>query len=94
VLDFKAETTTIPIVGPMADPVAFGILPSLARPSGNITGVSSNFDISIWSKRVEFLRAAAPRASALAKQGYLAAAKGGKPGKPFSASAVKRMVEG
>ena len=63
VLDFKVETTTIAIVGTAADPVAYGIVPSLARPGGNITGVSAALDISIWSKRVELLREAAPRAS-------------------------------
>jgi putative ABC transport system substrate-binding protein len=69
VLDFKAETTTIPIVAGVADPVAFGIVPNLARPGGNITGVSALFDISIWSKRVELLRELAPRAS---RMGFLA----------------------
>jgi putative tryptophan/tyrosine transport system substrate-binding protein len=63
VLDFKVETTTIAIVGTAADPVAYGIVTRLARPGGNITGVSAALDISIWSKRVELLREAAPRAS-------------------------------
>jgi putative tryptophan/tyrosine transport system substrate-binding protein len=39
-LDFKAATTTIPIVGAMGMPVEAGIVASLARPGGNITGVS------------------------------------------------------
>jgi ABC transporter substrate binding protein len=39
-LDFKAATTTIPIVGTFASPVEMGIVASLARPGGNITGVS------------------------------------------------------
>jgi hypothetical protein len=54
-LDFKAETTTIPIVGAAADPVEAGIVPSLSRPGGNITGVSPFFDLTIWSKYVEYL---------------------------------------
>jgi len=36
VLNFKAATTAIPIVGLMADPVGFGIVESLAHPGGNI----------------------------------------------------------
>ena len=39
-LDFKAATTTIPIVGVFGSPVEIGIVASLARPGGNITGVS------------------------------------------------------
>ena len=42
VLALKATTTTIPIVAFMSDPVAAGVVPSLARPGGNITGVSGN----------------------------------------------------
>ena len=44
VLDFKATTTTIPIVGLFGSPVESGIVPSLARPGGNITGVAVNID--------------------------------------------------
>jgi hypothetical protein len=40
VRQFKAPTTTIPIVALVADPIAFGFIPSVARPGGNITGVS------------------------------------------------------
>jgi putative tryptophan/tyrosine transport system substrate-binding protein len=39
-LDFKAATTTIPIVGVFGSPLEAGIVASLARPGGNITGVS------------------------------------------------------
>jgi putative ABC transport system substrate-binding protein len=63
---FKAATATIPIVGPAVDPVGSGVVPSLARPGGNITGMSPHFDISIWSKRVELLREMMPRASRVA----------------------------
>src|SRR5215471_9525348 len=38
VLDFKAATSIIPIVGAFGAPIESGIVPSLARPGGNITG--------------------------------------------------------
>ena len=40
ILAMKSETRTIPIVAWMGDPVALGIVSSLARPGGNVTGVS------------------------------------------------------
>jgi putative ABC transport system substrate-binding protein len=39
-LAFKAETKSIPIVGLTGDPIALGAVSSLARPGGNITGIS------------------------------------------------------
>jgi putative ABC transport system substrate-binding protein len=60
VLDFKAATTTIPIVGYMGDPVAVGIVPSLARPGGNITGVATDSSTEIEAKRLEILKEAVP----------------------------------
>src|SRR3954468_489671 len=39
-LDFKMATTTIPIVTIAFDPIALGLVPSIARPGGNITGVT------------------------------------------------------
>jgi putative tryptophan/tyrosine transport system substrate-binding protein len=62
-LNFKAATTAIPIVGMMADPVAFGIVDSLAHPGGNITGICTDAGPEIWSKRLDLLREAVPRAS-------------------------------
>jgi putative tryptophan/tyrosine transport system substrate-binding protein len=40
VQDLKEAASTIPVVGIFADPIAFGLVLSLARPGGNITGVS------------------------------------------------------
>src|SRR5258705_2503620 len=48
-LNFKAATTTIPIVNITADPIAGGLVSSLARPGGNITGVSVDAGIEVMS---------------------------------------------
>src|SRR5260370_31242428 len=68
VLMFKAATHTIPVVASMADPVPFGIVTSLARPGGNITGISVEAGLEIWGKRLQVLREAIPTAS---KVGFL-----------------------
>ena len=68
VLSLKAATDTIPIVAVMADPVPFGIVASIARPGGNITGVSVEAGLDIWGKRLQVLREAIPTAS---KVGFL-----------------------
>ena len=52
----RRATSEIPIVfAPAGDPVAAGLVASLARPSGNVTGLS-NQTAEIASKRVELLR--------------------------------------
>jgi putative ABC transport system substrate-binding protein len=68
-LGLKAATNTIPIVGQFGDPVAAGIVDSIARPGGNITGISVEAGIDIWGKRLQLLREAVPAAS---KVGFLA----------------------
>ena len=68
VLIFKATTTNIPIVGVMADPVAYGVVSNLARPGGNITGVSVDAGLETWAKRVQLLQEIVPTA---ARVGYL-----------------------
>jgi putative tryptophan/tyrosine transport system substrate-binding protein len=55
--------TTIPIVAIMGDPVGFGLVASLARPGGNITGVSVDAGPEIVTKRLELLKEAFPQAS-------------------------------
>jgi putative ABC transport system substrate-binding protein len=61
----KAATTTIPIVFVMgSDPVKAGVVASLNRPEGNITGVSFLIN-SLGTKRVEVLCQLVPRASTI-----------------------------
>jgi putative ABC transport system substrate-binding protein len=58
----KAATTTIPIVMMgVSDPVASRLAVSLARPGGNVTGLS-DFSLDLTAKRLELLKAAAPKA--------------------------------
>jgi putative tryptophan/tyrosine transport system substrate-binding protein len=62
----KAATTTIPIVFLTADdPVRLGIVTSLARPSGNMTGINF-FNVELVAKRLELLREMLPRAARIA----------------------------
>jgi len=57
----KKATTTIPIVMATAgDPVAGGLVASLARPGGNVTGLSSLVP-ELNSKRLEILKDAVPK---------------------------------
>jgi putative ABC transport system substrate-binding protein len=62
----KQATTTVPVVvAILGDAVAAGIVPSLARPGGNITGSQFHFT-AIMAKRIELLREAKPGASRIA----------------------------
>jgi putative tryptophan/tyrosine transport system substrate-binding protein len=62
--DVKSVTTTIPVVILAGDPVGSGLVASLARPGGNITGVSmmQGFE-GLTGKRVELLKDALPTAT-------------------------------
>jgi putative tryptophan/tyrosine transport system substrate-binding protein len=63
-----AATTTIPIIGVTSDPIAAGIVTSLAHPGGNVTGVSLEAG-PLWGKRLEVLKETVPH---LSKVGFLA----------------------
>jgi putative ABC transport system substrate-binding protein len=58
----KNATRTIPIVMAVsADPVGIGLVASLARPGGNITGLSFDVDLTVITKELELLKEAVPR---------------------------------
>jgi putative ABC transport system substrate-binding protein len=62
----KAATTTIPIVFVTAgDPVALGLVASLARPGGNMTGVTS-LAVELGPKQLEVVRELVPTARVIA----------------------------
>jgi putative ABC transport system substrate-binding protein len=62
----KTATTTVPIVfATGSDPVRDGLVASLNRPGGNVTGVSF-FSAVLGAKRLELLRQVAPRATVIA----------------------------
>ena len=64
----KKATTTVPIVmATVADPVGAGLVASLARPGGNVTG-NSSLSPELNSKRLEILKDAVPK---LARVGLL-----------------------
>ncbi len=80
----KAVTTTVPIVmASSGDPVGEGFVQSLARPGGNITGLTFMVGPELEAKRLELLRDAVPRVSRVA---YLASKEDKEWGGPFGTS--------
>jgi putative ABC transport system substrate-binding protein len=59
----RTVTSTIPIVFASGDPVGLGLVASLARPGGNLTGVSS---LDLSPKRIEMISELVPQAKVIA----------------------------
>jgi putative ABC transport system substrate-binding protein len=67
-LDFKIATATIPVVAIVNEPTVLGLVPSIARPGGNITGVTISAGLELIGKRIGLLVEAIPKLSTV---GYL-----------------------
>ena len=81
----KQATATIPIVMTgVIDPVASGLVTSLARPGGNITGIS-NMDLELVGKQLELLKEVAPKVSRVALLG--------NPANPVNAPQVRHAQD-
>ena len=66
----RQATRTVPIIAEFRDdPVAAGLISSLARPGGNLTGVTSTTGPEFDAKRIQLLQEVAPR---LARTAFLA----------------------
>ena len=65
-LSAKSRTTTIPIVFIASDPLGLGLVPSLARPGGNLTGYSLFLGDEVSGKWLELLREAVTNISRVA----------------------------
>ena len=59
----RAATGTIPIVWTGVEPIRTGLATSLARPGGNITGITVDAGSEIWGKRLQIIKETVPSAS-------------------------------
>jgi len=63
----KDATSTVPIVMvTVTDPIGEGLIASLARPGGNVTGLTMTPTWEIYAKQLELLKEAIPRAKGIA----------------------------
>jgi putative ABC transport system substrate-binding protein len=84
----KAAPRTPIVMASGGDPVAWGLVKSLARPGGLITGLT-NFSSSVAEKYMELLLAAAPKVK---RVGVLAGTNLDMPGRSLSPEAVRRSA--
>jgi putative ABC transport system substrate-binding protein len=63
---FAATTSTIPVIAFMLAPLEAGLVTNLARPGGNLTGITLDAGIEVWGKRLELLKEAIPSAGKIA----------------------------
>jgi putative tryptophan/tyrosine transport system substrate-binding protein len=85
----KKATSTIPIVmASVGDPVARGLVASLARPGGNITGFASFAD-ELAGKRVEILKEVLPKATRI---GVITGTVGGGLGAQLQVKSMKEVA--
>jgi putative ABC transport system substrate-binding protein len=91
-LAVRAATGTIPIVWVGVNAVELGLVTNLARPGGNITGVSL-YDAEIYAKRLQILKEMAPSASKVANLTMRRAWEGayGKAFQPAYQEASRRL---
>jgi putative tryptophan/tyrosine transport system substrate-binding protein len=66
VVAFSAATRTTPVVAFMLDPLKAGLVTNLARPGGNLTGITLDAGIEIWGKRLQMLKEAVPSTTKVA----------------------------
>jgi ABC-type uncharacterized transport system substrate-binding protein len=85
----QSATRAIPIVALMEDPLNNGIVKSLARPGGNLTGVSADPGLEVWGKNMQLLKEAVPSASKVAVLGLRSTWKG--PVVPYMRGAGRKL---
>ena len=93
----KNATKTIPLVmvGTGSDPVESGLVDSLARPGGNVTGLT-NLGVELGGKRLELLKEAVPklaRVAVLYDPGISGTAREVKEDLPIAARALKLTLQ-
>jgi len=85
----RNATTTIPIVGmSLTEPVAVGLVPSLARPGGNVTGLTYGVDTEIFGKQLQLLKEVVPHVRRVA----VLSNPGASPAQPLIMERVKNAA--